>query len=162
MKFEVDVSGEDLLEKDYTICIANEDGIIKGFKFSNELINILCSKYGQKMYKKYPKSQKGKATFKIRLYCIVVYYLVDSLKMKDISLTLCRDFHGREEGILDNLRFFIGKNLGINVEEKISFDKLSPNSNAHKYAYLMRKDNKNKINTYIKITLEDFERWLKK
>lgn len=44
--FEIDVSGDDLLSKDYTICIADKYGTIKGFKFSNDLINTLCSKYG--------------------------------------------------------------------------------------------------------------------
>jgi hypothetical protein len=34
--FEIDVSGEDLLQKDYTVCIANKDSIIKGFKFGDE------------------------------------------------------------------------------------------------------------------------------
>jgi hypothetical protein len=161
MKFEVDVSGEDLLEKDYTICVADNNGIIKGFKFSNELVNILSSKYGQGIYKKYIKSQKGKATFKIRLYCIVIYYLIKSLNVKDISLTLCRDFQGREAGIKGNLKFFIEKILNLKLDG-IYFDKLSPNSNAHKYAYLMRQDTKNKMSTYIGISLADLERWLKK
>jgi len=162
MNFEIDVSGEDLLEKDYTICIANKDGIIKGFKFSNDLVNILSSRYGQGIYKKYSKSQKGKATFKIRLYCIIVHYLIKSLKTKDISLTLCRDFQGREEDIKRNLNFFIKEIIGLKLDDRIYFDKLSQNSNAHKYAYLMRKDTKNKMSTYIKISLEDLEKWLKK
>ena len=85
MNFEIDVSGEDLLQKDYTICIANKDSIIKGFKFNRELISILSSRYGQNIYR-YPKSQKGKAMFKIRLYCIIVSYLVKSINIKHISL----------------------------------------------------------------------------
>lgn len=67
MKFEIDVSGEDLLQKEYAICITNKGNIIKGFKFSENVINTLCSRYGQGKYK-YKKSQKGKATFKVRLY----------------------------------------------------------------------------------------------
>jgi len=162
MNFEVDVSGEDLLGKDYTICIANNNGIIKGFKFDNDMINILSSRYGQKIYKRYPKSQKGKATFKIRLYCIVIYYLIKTLKIKDISLTLCRDFQGREEDIKKSLKFFIEEVLALKLADRIYFDKLSPNSNAHKYAYLMRQDTKNKMSTYLKISIEDIEKWLKK
>jgi hypothetical protein len=150
------------LGKDYTICIANNNGIIKGFKFDNDMINILSSRYGQKIYKKYPKSQKGKATFKIRLYCIVIYYLIKTLKIKDISLTLCRDFQGREEDIKKSLKFFIEEVLALKLADRIYFDKLSPNSNAHKYAYLMRQDTKNKMSTYLKISIEDIEKWLKK
>jgi hypothetical protein len=162
MNFEIDISGEDVLKKDYTICITDNNRIIKGFKFNNDLVNILSSRYGQGIYKKYSKSQKGKATFKIRLYCIVIHYLIKSLKTKEISLTLCRDFQGREEDIKKNLKFLIGKILDLKLDDRIYFDKLSPSSNAHKYAYLMRQDIKNKMSTYINISLEDLEKWLKK
>jgi len=160
-EFEVDVSGEDLLNKDYTICIADNDGIIKGFKFDNELISILCSRYGQGIYR-YKKSSRGKTMLKVRIYCVVIYYLIKSLNTKkDFSLTLCRDFIGWENEIKNNLEFLI-KNIGIDLKEKINFTKLSSESNAHKYAYMMRIDDKNKMSTYIKISLEDFEKWLKK
>ena len=159
--FEVDVSGEELLNKNYTICIADNDGIIKGFKFNEKLIGDLCSRYGQGIYR-YKKSSKGKATFKVRIYCIIVYYLIKSLNLKDnISLALCRDFIGWENEIKDNLKYF-AKNLGIDLEDKITFTKLSPESNAHKYAYLMRIDNKNKMSTYVNITVKEIEKWLKK
>jgi hypothetical protein len=74
MIFEVDVSGGDLLSKDYVICVANKDGLIKGFKVNNELINILSSRFGKEFYK-YKKSKKDKSTFKVRIYCIVIYHL---------------------------------------------------------------------------------------
>ena len=59
-EFEIDVSGEDLLSKNYTICAADKDSVIKGFKFNEKLTNLLSSRYGQGLYK-YHKSQKGKA-----------------------------------------------------------------------------------------------------
>ena len=162
MELEVDVSGEDLLSKDYTVCIASKDEIIRGFKFNEELINILSSRYGQGFYK-YPKSKNGKALFKVRVYSVVIYYLVKSLKISgDISLNLCRDFYGREEEIKKNLLFFIEKILGLSIRDKIYFRKLEKDSNAHKYAYLMRHDNKNKLDTYITISLEEIEKWIKK
>jgi len=37
MEFDIDVSGDDLLSRDYTICIADRDSIIRGFKFSLNL-----------------------------------------------------------------------------------------------------------------------------
>ena len=40
VEFEIDVSGEDLLSKNYVICIANRDGIIKGFKFKENLVIV--------------------------------------------------------------------------------------------------------------------------
>jgi len=157
----VDVSGEDLLSKNYTICIANKDDLIKGFKFDEELISILSSRYGQGLYK-YQISQKGKATFKVRIYCIVVYYLIKSLDVKSIYLTLCRDFDGWEKEIKETLISFFKKEDRVDVIKEIYFKKLPKESNAHKYAYLMRADNKNKMNGYIRMNLEDITRWLKK
>lgn len=160
MNFEVDVSGSDLLSKNYTICIANKDSIIRGFKFNEELVNILSSKYGQGIYR-YKKSHKGKANFKIRLYCVIIYYLFKSLNIKgEISLNICRDFLGRENDIKKNLRFFLEEMLSLTLNEEIYFMKLDNNSNAHKYSFLMRQDNKNKMKTYVKITLEEIEKWL--
>jgi len=161
MKFEIDVSGSDLLNKDYTICIVDNKKIIKGFKFDNNLINILCSKYGQGFYK-YKKSKKGKSTFKVRLYSIVIYLLFKSLKLKkELDLTICRDFTGRENDIKENLKFFLEKKLKLKINN-IHFTKLDKNSQAHKYSYLMRHDTKNKMQTYIKLNINNFERWLLK
>lgn len=162
MEFEIDISGGDLLSKDYTICIANKDGIIKGFKFDEKLVKDLSSRYGQGFYR-YKKSQREKALFKVRLYCIAIYYIFKSLKLsKEISLNLCRDFEGRENDIKKTLKFFLEEKLYLKLEDRINFIKLDKDSNAHKYAFLMRHDNKNKMNTYIKISLKEFEEWLKK
>lgn len=163
MKFEIDVSGDDLLNKNYTICVANHDGIVKGFKFSQELVKVLSSRYGQGFYK-YIKSGKGKANFKVRLYCISIYYLFKTLSIREnISLTICRDFDGRENDIKENLKHLLIKKLKLDLKaDDIQFDKLDESSNAHKYAYLMRKDCKNKMTTYVNITIKDFEKFLKK
>ena len=157
-EFEIDVSGEDLLSKNYTICVADKESIIKGFKFNEELVNILSSRYGKELYK-YHKSQKGKALFKVRLYCIVIYHLFKSMHLSgEVSLAICRDFSGREKEIRENLIVFLEKKLGLTI--KLYFGRLLPDSNAHKYAYMMRIDSKDKMNTYVRINLEDIEKWL--
>lgn len=162
MQFEVDVSGEDILSKDYTICLANNDSIIKGFKFNTSIIRTICSRHRQKLYK-YPVSKKGKSLLKVRIYCVVVYYLIKSLKLEDeISLNICRDFVGREEDIKKSLKHFVEKELGLNLGDRIYFGKLSKDSVAHKYSYLMRHDTKNQMPNYVKISLEDIEKWIKK
>jgi hypothetical protein len=160
--FEVDVSGEDLLNKDYTICIADKNNLIKGFKFQDNLVKDLSLKYSQGHYK-YNKSKKGKSDFKIRLYCIAIYYLFKSLKLSgEISLNVCRDFIGREDDIRKSLIYFLEEKLEFILNDRVYFDKLPKDSNAHKYSFLMREDKKDKMNTYINISLKDFEIWLKK
>ena len=160
MNFEIDVSGEDLLNKDYTICLASKDGsMIKGFKFKEELVNVLSSKYGQGLYKRYRKSAKGKALFKVRLYCIIVFNLLQSIPKNKISLTLCRDFSGWEKEIKETIISFL-KKISLQIVNEIYFDRLPNESNAHKYAYLMRQDTKDKMSTYIYLKLEEIEKWL--
>lgn len=162
MIFEIDVSGKDLLSKNYTICIANKDSLIRGFKFDNELVNSICSRYGQNLYK-YSKSKKGKSGLKVRIYCIVLYYLIKSLNLKgEISLNLCRDFTGRDDDIKKSLKYFVEEVLGLRLNDQIYFVQLSNDSNAHRYSYLMRHDTKNQMPNYVKISLEDLERWLKR
>lgn len=160
--FEIDVSGGDLLSKNYVICVADKNGLIKGFKFSDNIVKTLSSRYGQGFYN-YAKSKKGKSFFKIRIYCVVIYYIFKSLKInEEISLDICRDFIGRENDIKNTLLRFLEKELGLNVGDRIYFVKLSSDSNADRYSYLMRHDTKNKMNTYVKISIEEIEKWLKK
>jgi hypothetical protein len=159
--FDIDVSGKDLLSKNYTICIANKEKLIRGFKFEEGLINTLCSRFGQNQYR-YLKSKKGKINLKVRIYCIIIYYLFKSLNLEgEISLNICRDFIGKETDIRENLKFFLEKNLGLVIDKRFYFAKLLENSNAHKYSFLMRHDTKNILETYVKVNLEDIEKWLK-
>lgn len=161
MNFEIDVSGEDIFSSEYTICIADDNDIIKGFKFNKKLIQILRSRHGQGEYK-YGISSKQKALFKVRVYCIIIFYLFKSIKnIRNISLTICRDFDGKENDIDANLKYLLGTKLGISIES-IMHIKLKEDSKAHAYACLMRKDFKNQMKTYIDITIKDIEEFLKK
>ena len=161
MDFDIDVSGEDLFDKDYTICIANKDGIIKGFKMTDRISSVIKSRYGKNIYK-YSKSKKGKSSLKIRIYCVAIYYLFKNIKLKEnLVLNICRDFNGREKDIESNLRYFLIDKLGLNVD-RFNFQKLPKDSNADTYAYLMRRDKKNKISNYVKITINELEKFLLK
>lgn len=146
MDFEIDVSGEDILDKDYVICVANKENLIKGFKMSSSLVKTLNSKFGQGIYNRYNKSLKGKSNFKIRLYSIIIYLIFKSIKVKEpFNLILCRDFDGKENDIKSNLNYFLKELLGLKIKN-IRFTRLEQDSNAHQYAYLMKKD----IEKYLK------------
>ena len=49
----------------------------------------------------------------------------------------------------------------MNISQ-ISFGRLDKDSNAQNYAYLMRKDTRNKMQTYVNISVIDVEKFLKK
>lgn len=161
MKFEIDVSGDDIFNDDYVICIANNDDIIKGFKFKKELIETLINNWEQKKYG-YGHSDNQRAFFKVKLYCVVIYYLFKSTKwQKRVSLTICRDFHGHKNDINNNLKYLLERKLRIEIGSP-RHEKLPNFSKAHRYANLMYKDTSNKLSTYVNISLEDIEKFLKK
>jgi hypothetical protein len=162
--FEIDVSGPDILSKDYTIVAAekNSSNLLLGFKFDEKTINVISSRWGQGNYK-YKKSKNGKASLRVRLYCIAVYCIFKKLKAKIkenfLCMDICRDFTGREDQIRQSLEFLL-KKIGFNVE--IQFKQLPKDSLADKYAFLLRKDTQNKFKQYlIEIRIDEFEEFLK-
>lgn len=166
MEFDIDVSGEDIFNADYTIVVADKNNIIFGYKFDRKTIQIILSKYGQGLYTKYKEISKSKkATFKIRLYCIIIYFIFKCIYEKNkklepkITLNICKDFYGKTNDIESNLKYFLEILLNVKI---IQFNhmKLPNNSNAHHYAYLLRKDFKNKYPNYIKIDLKNIEEFL--
>ena len=78
-----------------------------------------------------------------------------------LSLTICRDFKGRTNEISQNLKHFLEINLEIKIGKPL-FQRLSNSSHAHIYANMMRRDTKNQLRTYVNISLEDIEKFLKK
>lgn len=159
MKFDIDVSGEDILSPNFTVCVANNN-IVKGFKMSAELVAALNERYSQGNYK-YKGSKSGRANFRVRLYCIIVYHLFeDILPEEEIELDICRDFNGKEHDTETNFNYFLKDILEINIRE-MRFTKLENDSPADTYAYIMRKDTKNKLD-YVGITLDNLEEFLRK
>lgn len=164
MKFEIDVSGYDMFNDTYVICMAREDGeVIKGFKFTKDLINKLMSNWKENKYRyEYNQFETKRGIFKVRVYSIIIYYLFKSIEKPDfLSLTICRDFKGRINEITQSLKYFLEDILKIKTGKPL-FQKLPNSSHAHVYANMMRRDNKNQFKTYVDISLEDIEKFLKK
>ena len=169
MKFEIDVSGDDMFNNSrYTICIASKDkvdgkNIIKGFIINEEAKEILIRKWKENKYRYYYDGrEKKRGLFKVRIYCIVLYYLFKSLDIGEkISLTICRDFSGRERTINQNLKFLLEEKGGMKMGKPL-YQKLPSSSLAHRYALMMLRDSECRLDTYVNITLEDIEKFLKK
>src|SRR3989344_7825175 len=119
MKFEIDVSGYDMFNDTYVICLSGDDGeIIRGFKFNKELVNNLINNWKSNQYRyKYTPSESKRGIFKVRIYCIIIYYIlkyiISAQKIDFISLTICRDFKGRENEITQSLKYFLESLLKI-------------------------------------------------
>ena len=168
MKFEIDISGSDLFKPKYAICITskekiNGESIIKGFRFDKDLQKILIKNWKDNKYRYfYNEKEKKRGLFKVRIYCIVIYYLFKSLNIKEqISLTICRDFSGREATITQNLKFLLEEKDDIKIGKPL-YQKLPNSSLAHWYAGMIANDSENRLDTHVNITLEDIEKFLKK
>lgn len=159
--FEIDVSGEDIFSKDYSIVVADKNNLVKGFKFNQKLIQILRARQGEGKYR-YSLSSKGKSLLRVRLYCIIIYYIFKNIGIRgeEIALEVCRDFQGHESDITSNLKYLLGEKLDLKTNFR--YLRLSKNSNADKYSRLMREDIKNKMNCYVDIDLNDIEKYLVK
>lgn len=162
MEFEVDVSGEDVFSKNYTIVVADRNEIVRGYKFDEKTIKILKARHGEGRYR-YGNSRQDKALMRVRVYCVVIYYLFKNLLPiiadKRVTINLCRDFQGHEKDITSYLLYFLGNLLGLKIE--IRYVRLDKGSNADKYAFLMRMDKKNLIDRYVKISIDEIEKFLK-
>jgi len=161
MKFEIDVSGDDIFNENYVICIAGEEGIIKGFKFKDELIKTIIFNWKDKRYG-FGCSDKERGFFKVKLYCVIIYYLFKSTGFKNrVLLTICRDFHGHTNDINNCLKYFLEKRLEFQIGSP-RHQKLPNSSYAHRYAKLMYNDKLNLLPSYVNISLEDIEKVLKR
>jgi hypothetical protein len=168
MKFEIDVSGSDLFKPRYSICIASKEKIngktiIKGWRINEEIKKTLIENWKENKYRyNYNEKEKKRGLFKVRIYCIIIYYIFKSLNLEDkISLTICRDFLGRESTITQNLKYLL-EDVGKMKMGTPLYQRLPPSSQAHWYARMMSNDSENRLDTYIDISLEDIEKFLKK
>lgn len=68
MKFEIDVSGYDMFNDTYIICIARDDGeIIKGFKFNKKLVTDIVNNWKSNKYRyEYNQFETKRGIFKVR------------------------------------------------------------------------------------------------
>lgn len=167
MHFDIDVSGEDIFKKDFTICVADRNDIILGFKFTRMLLDDLIHNFRNNKYKYLSKSKAGISIFKIRLYSIAIYYIFQKLikifrgiKEEELIIQFCKDFYHHENDIKSNLSYFLKELLGLNITRFLS-ESVPKGANADHYAYLISKDTKNKFKGMIKISLQEFEEFLR-
>lgn len=107
MHIEIDVSGSDLLKENYSICISDNQGIIRGFKITKDLINSLLENWKKGKYNKVRYSPRA-GKFKARIYKVVLRYLLNELFKEskeggEVSVCFCRDFPSHESGIKQSI-----------------------------------------------------------
>ena len=158
MKFQIDLSGTDLLKAKSVLAISNCDGLIRGFQITQEIIDNLLENWKNKKYFcNYSKRKLG--FFKAMIYSSIICGLLDSIEnLKEIELEICRDLRFHENNIKQRLNKLARKKLKLNVNS-IKFMCMK-GSDVDNYAYLMFKDNYNLLPTYVNLSLKDIEKFL--
>lgn len=160
MLFEIDISGQDILNEDFAVAIADKN-LIYGYKIKGSLVNRIIQDYNSGKYR-----YKGKKNFKIRFYSLIIYCLFKRIikdkpkvKKEKIQLAICNDFDGHENDIKSNLILFLKEKLKLKIND-FKFCKLPKDSIADRYAYLFRKDTRHRLPNSININLKEIEKFL--
>ena len=99
MKFQIDLSGTDLLKNRSVLAISNCNGLIRGFQINQEIINELLTNWEKgKYFCRY--SKRGLGFFKAMVYSSIICCLLESIvKPKGVELEICRDLRFHENNI---------------------------------------------------------------
>ena len=158
MKFQIDLSGTDLLKDKSVLVISDGKSLIKGFQINQSIINSLLKNWPDgKYFCRY--SKRGRGFFKAMIYSSIICCLLELIKgFNEIELEICRDLRFHENNISQRLNKLLRKKLKLKVNS-ITF-KCMKGTDADNYAYLMFKDNYNLLPTYVNLFLEDIEKFL--
>jgi len=157
MKFQIDMSGTDLLRNESVLAISDGNGLIRGFQINKTIINGLQTNWKAGKYScRY--SKRGLGFFKAMVYSSIICCLLESVKAKEVELEICRDLRFHENNIKQRLNKLLRKKLGIKVN--LIIFKCMKGTDVDNYAYLMFKDNYNLLPTYINPSLSDIEKFL--
>ncbi|MFC1682408.1 hypothetical protein ACFL0X_02230 [Nanoarchaeota archaeon] len=159
MRFQIDLSGTDLLKDKSVLAISNGKGLIRGFQIHQDFIDKLLENWTKGEYFcRY--SKRGSGFFKAMVYSSIICSLLESTGVKDVELEICRDLRFHENNIKQRLHKLLRKKLGIKINS-IKF-KCMKGTDVDNYAYLMFKDNYNLLPTYVNLSLENIEKFLTK
>jgi hypothetical protein len=160
MRFQIDLSGTDLLKDKSVLAISDCNGLIRGFQINQKFINDLLNNWKDgKYFCRY--SKRGVGFFKAMVYSSIICGLIESIRcFGEIELEICRDLRFHENNIQQRLHKLLKKKLNLKVKS-IEF-KCMKGSDVDNYAYLMFKDNYNLLPTYVNLSLENIEKFLTK
>lgn len=92
MKFEIDLSGTDLLKDKSVLAISDGKGLIKGFQINQKIIDELLTNWQKGKYF-CRHSKRGLGFFKAMVYSSVICCLLESIdNLSEVELEICRDF----------------------------------------------------------------------
>ena len=109
MRFQIDLSGTDLLKDKSVLAISDCNGLIKGFQMSQDIIdNLLNNWQNGKYFCRH--SKRGLGFFKAMIYSSIICGLLESIDgFKEVELEICRDLRFHENNIRQRLNKLLRK-----------------------------------------------------
>lgn len=168
--FEIDKSGQDILERDYSISVVKNNKYVYGYRISQKQRDILVNEFKSGLFKINGKSKhKNRLRFKIRFHAsIIILLMKEAIKQRnfvdDCKILLCNDidghFHEIRDMVLKNLQEIMPTlNKTDIIQTKFAKDSLVNTS-----AKAFRERNLKEICKYTecKLSLDDLRRLIKK
>lgn len=161
--FQIDKSGGDLFEKDYSIILILNQKEVYGINIPQKIKDDLGYHYKNNLLNiKADSDKKKRNRFRLRFHTAIIIKLIekavkDLRHLEDVNIQICNDFDGHFHEIKD----MIYKNLyplipGLKLENIVStkFQKPSLIDDAGK---TFRKKDKTKLKEYMQINLNSEE-----
>lgn len=156
---QIDKSGSNLLEKNYSVVVAKNKKVAYGANISQRIKNELYDSMSELGFK---KEERKRFIIRFHTAIIILLLLKSTNKDDDLSIEICNDFDGHfhelQNMVLDNLN---NKNYNLKKEDivKAKFTKPSFIDSAAK-RFRTKKTHKEDIE--IKITKEELKNLIKK
>jgi hypothetical protein len=157
---QIDKSGRDIFEKDYSVVVVVDKKYVYGANISQKVKDKLISSFKQGHLKILKGSDKSKRNrFRIRFHTAAIIRILDKI-LKDlgfidsINIELCNDMDGHFHEIKDMIFKNLSKKIPTIKPEDIVLAKFQKPSLIDEAGKAFRSGNKNSISEYINIDLE--------
>lgn len=164
--FQIDKSGNDIFEKDYSIALVKDKMDVYGININQELKDKLVHLFRQHDFNiKSTSPKKQKLRFKIRFHTAIIILLIekaikDEGRADDINIQICNDIDGHFHEIRDMIYGHLSKLVPSLQKEDIVQTKFQKTSLVNIAARNLREKNNKETINYI-ILKVDIERLIK-
>lgn len=166
--FQVDKSGRDILDKDYSVVLIVNKREAYGVNISQEIKDAVSHEFNKGHLWKSVKSPKtGRMRLRVRFHTAIVILLIrkaviDLGSIDDLNIEICNDFDGHFHEIKDMIYMNISKLIPTLKREDIIMTKFQKPSLIDEVAANFRKKDKNPEYTHLKIDLDALIKIIKK
>jgi hypothetical protein len=168
--FQIDKSGGDIFEKDYSIVLISNKKEIYGVNISKNIKDRLVYLFKKKELNiNSPSEKKKKNRFRLRFHTAIIIKLIEKAiydlnSVEEVNIQICNDFDGHFHEIRDMIFKNIKRLIPNLKSEDIVQTKFQKPSLIDNVGKEFRNNDKNKLKEYnqVKINLDELIKIIKK